>query len=71
MIKIFSTHGQEKYKQQIMDILSESKIYSNPGRENVLELCGNAANVTLLKVPYFSMKSLVEGIMGKFWQLTT
>jgi len=53
MIKIFSTHGQEKYKQQIMDILSESKIYSNPGRENVLELCGKAANVTLLKVPYF------------------
>ena len=50
----------------IVDILSESRVYSIPTPENVTSLCVKAARMSLITIPTYAMKCLLRG-MGEFW----
>ena len=52
--------------QPVLDILTEYKIFEQPTSENITRLCKKAANVALIRLPCFGLKSIVKG-MGQFW----
>ena len=70
LIKSFATNQVVEKTQHIIDILSESRVFANPSKDNVYDLCKKAAHTTLVKLPFCSMKCLVGG-MGSFWTHTT
>ena len=70
MIKAFAVDERSSYKQPIRDILSESRIYAEPTKQNIMTLLQRAAEMTLIRMPFLAMQSLVNG-MGKFWKQTT
>ena len=53
--------------QAIIDILSEDKIFVYPTIENIDRLLLQTAEITLLRVTYFSFQILVQG-MGDLWK---
>ena len=68
-IELFA-NGVTNEVQPLIDIFSESKIFRNPTRSNVYELCKEAANTLLEKQSFFAMKNLISG-MGVFWTKLT
>jgi len=70
MIKLYAREERASLKQPIADILSESRVYANPTKANIMELCARAAEVTLVRLPFVGMQSLVNG-MGGFWKKIT
>ena len=59
--------GSNADVQAIIDTLSENKIFKYPATENVDRLLLQAAEITLLRVTYFSFQILVQG-MGDLWK---
>lgn len=60
--------GLTKHIEPVIDILSESKIFMTPTKENINDLCIKAATMTL--IPYLSSYILIKGI-GHFWNGVT
>ena len=59
--------GSNADVQAIIDILSENKIFVYPTVENIDCLLLQAAEITLLRVTYYSFQILVQG-MGDLWK---
>ena len=59
--------GSNADMQAIIDILSENKIFVYPTVENVDRLLLQAAEISLLRLTYFSFQILIQG-MGDLWQ---
>ena len=59
--------GSNEDMQAIIDILCENKIFVYPTVENVDRLLLQAAEITLLRLTYFSFQILLQG-MGDLWQ---
>ena len=62
--------GKYVNKQAIIDILSESNIFTAPSPVNIKELCCRAATISLIRCPSFGLQSLIQG-MGPFWKDVT
>ena len=59
--------GSNADVQAIIDILRENKIFVYPTIENIDRLLLQAAEITVLRVTYFSFQILVQG-MGDLWK---
>ena len=59
--------GSNEDMQAIIDILCENKIFVYATVENVDRLLLQAAEITLLRLTYFSFQILLQG-MGDLWQ---
>ena len=62
--------GLVKDPQPIIDILTESKIFTMPTPDNIRQLCLKCGKIILLSNSYLSVKSIVNG-MGPFWTTVT
>ena len=60
------TKGKESNCQALIDILHGCKVFDKPTPQNAMELCLKAANIVLVKRPFWSMQCIVKG-MGGFW----
>ena len=69
MVYNFS-NGADINPQVFIDILSESRVFEQPTKDNILELCTKAGRVALIRLPSLSMSEIVSG-MGNFWKNIT
>lgn len=64
------SEGKDINKQIIIDIFSEHGIYTVPSQSNIMQLCNQAANISLIRLPFFAFQTIVKG-MGAFWKNVT
>ena len=69
LIRAFA-NGRTVNSQVFIDIFSEARVYDQPTRENIYQLCIKAARISLIKFPSYSMNEIVTG-MGTFWHNVT
>ena len=65
LVKRFA-EGRMSKTQPFIDILSEAKIYEQPTKDNIYNLCIKASKILIIKMPSFSIKEILTG-MGTFW----